>query len=56
MTKPIKVLIFAASCLCLLALVSFITVATHANLIIVLLAVASAAYLAFSIAYWTILK
>lgn len=56
MTKPIKVPIFAASCLCLLALLSFITVATHAKLIIVLPAVASAAYLVFSVAHWTILK
>jgi hypothetical protein len=56
MTRLIKVLIFAASCLCLLALVSFITVATHANLLIVIPAVASAAYLAFSTAHWTILK
>jgi len=56
MNKPIKVLIFVASCVCLLALVSFITIATSANLLIVLPAVASAAYLAFLVAHWTILK
>jgi hypothetical protein len=56
MNKPIKVLIFVALCVCLLALVSFITVATGANLLIVLPAVASAAYLAFLVAHWTILK
>jgi hypothetical protein len=56
MTKPIKVVIFVASCVCLLALVSFITIATHVNLLIVLPAAASAAYLAYFAAHWTILE
>ncbi len=53
MIKLLKQLIFVTSCLCLVALVSFITVATHANLLIVFPAVVSAIYLAYAAAYWT---
>lgn len=53
MSTLIKPLIFVASCLCLLALVTFIIVATHANLLIVLPAIMSAVYLAYAAAYLT---
>ena len=49
----LRLLIFVASCLCLLALVVFITVATHANFLVVLPALLSAVYLAYAAAYWT---
>ncbi|MGZ5028930.1 MAG: hypothetical protein ACXV9T_17250 [Methylobacter sp.] len=48
-------LIFAASCLVLLADVVFIMVATEFNLFIVIPASLSAAYLAYSVAHATVL-
>ena len=55
MSKLIRVLIFATSCVALLAIVTFIVVATRFNLLIVIPAILSAAYLALSAAYATIL-
>lgn len=55
MSKLIRVLIFATSCVALLAIVTLIVVATRFNLLIVIPAILSAAYLAFSAAYATIL-
>jgi hypothetical protein len=53
MIKLIKPFILIGACLCLLALVAFIAVATHANLLIVIPACASAIYVAYAVAYWT---
>jgi Flp pilus assembly protein TadB len=54
MSKPTKLAIFVACGLALLALVVFIVVATQFNLLIVIPAMLSAAYLAFWV-YMTIL-
>jgi hypothetical protein len=50
-----SVVIFAASCLLLLADVVFISVVTEFNLLIVIPATLSAAYLAYSVAHATVL-
>ncbi len=50
-----SVVIFAASCLFLLADVVFISVATEFNLLIIIPATLSAAYLAYSVALATVL-
>jgi len=55
MSKLIRVLILATSCVALLAIVTFIVVATRFNLLIVIPAILSAAYLASSATYATIL-
>jgi hypothetical protein len=55
MSKLTRVLIFATSSAALLAMVTFIVVATRLNLLIAIPAILSAAYLAFSVAHATIL-
>jgi hypothetical protein len=55
MSKLTRVLIFTTSCATLLALVAFIVVATWFNLLIVIPAILSASYLAFWVAYATLL-
>jgi len=56
MLKFAKYLIFAASCVGLLALVIFIFRATQANLLIALPSAVSAIYLVFLIGHWAITK
>jgi Flp pilus assembly protein TadB len=55
MPNTVKVLIFIASCIALLADVAFIAWVTR-NLLIVVPVTVAAAYLAYAAAHWTISK
>jgi hypothetical protein len=56
MAKTVRLAVFVLSCVLLSALVVFIIRATNTNLLIVVPAALSAAYLALWMAYQTVLK